>query len=157
MTYQFNRDWLIKKFSEIQRRTLKAIEQLNDDQLNWTPNEVDHSIATLIKHIEGNIQERVAKGILHMNISRDREQELSHSFIRKQELIKIVQERFQFIIETITELPEEQWKAIQIVREKERSNLDMLHQCAAHYSEHMGQIFYIAKQLLQQNYKSTSI
>lgn len=157
MNYQFNRDWLEIKFAEIQRRTLKAIEQLNDDQLNWIPNEASHSIATLIKHLEGNIQERVTKGILHMNIIRDREQELSHSFIGKQDLIKIVQERFQFITDTIKELPDDQWEAMQIVREKERSNLDMLHQCAAHYSEHMGQIFYIAKQILQDNYKSTSI
>jgi hypothetical protein len=33
----------------------------------------------------------------------------------------------------------------------------MLHQCAAHYSEHMGQIFYIARLILRENYKSTSI
>jgi hypothetical protein len=43
------------------------------------------------------------------------------------------------------------------VRKRERTNLDMLHQCAAHYSEHMGQILYIAKQILKEKYKSTSI
>jgi hypothetical protein len=156
MTYHFHRDWLIKKFSEIQSRLLLAIDQLND-QLNWTPNEASLSIATLIKHMEGNIQERVAKGILHMDISRDREQELTNTCVSKKVVVKTVQESFQFMIETIKELSDEQWEAKQIVRKKERSNLDMLHQCAAHYSEHMGQIFYVAKQILQDNYKSTSV
>ena len=51
----------------------------------------------------------------------------------------------------------EDFEQVQQVRGKERSNLDILHQCATHYSEHMGQIFYIAKQCLAVQYKATSI
>ncbi|WP_202887096.1 DUF1572 family protein [Cohnella zeiphila] len=57
----------------------------------------------------------------------------------------------------IKKWPDEKFDEIQIVRGKERSNLDLLHQCAAHYSEHMGQIFYIAKQCLKNDYQSTSL
>jgi Uncharacterized protein conserved in bacteria len=157
MPYDFNRKWLTRKFEEIQRRILKALEQLNDEQVNWSPGTNSHSISTLIRHIEGNTLERVNKGILSQTIERDRDSELKPIFVMKDELARIVRERLQFVIDTLQTLSDEQLGRTQTVRGKERTNLDMLHQCAAHYSEHMGQIFYIAKQLLEEDYKSTSI
>ncbi|ACT01116.1 DinB family protein [Paenibacillus sp. JDR-2] len=157
MTYEFNRVWLTKKFEEMQKRVLKALNQLDDGQVNWSPGPNSHSISTLIRHMEGNILERVNKGILCQNRIRDREAELKPAFVTKDELSRSIQERLQFVIDTIPSLSDEQLEQKQLVRGKERSNLDMLHQCAAHYSEHMGQIFYIAKQLLKDEYQSTSI
>lgn len=157
VTLDFNQEWLIKKFGEIQSRLLKAINQLDDEQLNWKPNEASHSISTLIKHIEGNIQERILKGILHQEIQRKREDEFKQTFIKKTELVTVVEGRFQLIIDLIRGITDEKLSEKQIVRNKERTHLDMLHQCAAHYSEHMGQIFYITKLCLDENYNSTSI
>lgn len=64
MSYAFNREWLLHKFDEIRRRLLLAIEQLDDEQLNWQPEEWSHSISVLIKHIDGNIADRIGNGIL---------------------------------------------------------------------------------------------
>lgn len=157
MNQDFNREWLVNKFEEIRGRILKATSQLDDEQLNWRPNEASHSISTLIKHIEGNIKERILKGILHQEIQRNRKEELAHTFVKKFDLEKIIEERIQFVIETIRTIPNETLEQKQMVRNRERTNLDMLHQCATHFSEHMGQIFYIAKQCLKENYKSTSL
>ncbi|WP_336771896.1 DinB family protein [Paenibacillus sp. MMO-58] len=157
MNDDFNRVWLTRKFEEIQKRILKALNQLDDGQVNWSPGPNSHSISTLIRHMEGNILERVNKGILHQNMIRDREAELKPAFVTKEELTRSIQERLQFVIDTISSLSDGQLEQTQTVRGKERSNLDMLHQCAAHFSEHMGQIFYIAKQLLKEDYQSTSI
>lgn len=157
MNYEFNREWLLKKFEEIRKRMLNAVNQLNDEQLNWRPNDSSHSISTLVRHIEGNIKERVLKGILHQEIQRNREEELTHTFVRKSELVAIIEERFQLIIDTIRTISDETLEQKQMVRNGERTNLDMLHQCTAHFSEHMGQVFYIAKQCLEGDYKSTSL
>ncbi|WP_340022608.1 DUF1572 family protein [Paenibacillus sp. FSL K6-1096] len=157
MNYDFNREWLSKKFAEIRDRILKALRQLNDEQVNWRPDPASHSISTLIKHIEGNIQERIIKGILHQDIQRNRDDELKQTYIPRSELEKVIQDRFDLVISTVTNITDEELEHTQWVRSRERTNLDMLHQCGAHYSEHMGQIFYIAKQILQENYKSTSI
>ncbi|WP_426452464.1 DinB family protein [Paenibacillus sp. S-38] len=135
----------------------KAISQLDDEQLNWKPNEASHSISSLIKHIEGNIQERILRGILQQEIERNREVELEQTFITKPQLETTIENQFKFIIEMIGEISDEKLEEKQLVRTRERTNLDMLHQCAAHYSEHMGQIFYIAKLCLNKNYTSTSI
>ena len=157
MNYQFNREWLVKKFQEIERRILLVMEQLSEEQLNWKPNEQSHRIANLVLHIEGNIKERIAKGILNQNIVRDREAEFSAVFISKAELTAIVKENFDFLIDIVSKLTDRELEQTQLVRNKERTNIDILHQCAAHYSEHMGQIFYIAKLCLNESYKSTSI
>lgn len=157
MKYDFNRDWLSKKFEEIQRRTLKALQQLDDEQVNWRPDHTSHSISTLVKHIDGNIQERIMKGILHQDVIRNREDELKPTYIKKSELESVIQNSLQLVINTVNQMTDEHLEQKQVVRNRERSNLDMLHQCAAHFSEHMGQIFYIAKQILKENYKSTSL
>ncbi|TCN01809.1 uncharacterized protein DUF1572 [Paenibacillus sp. BK033] len=157
MNKEFNRMWLIRKFEEIMQRILKALNQLDDVQVNWSPGPNSHSISTLIRHMEGNILERVNKGILFQDMVRDRDAELKPAFLTREELTRTIQERFQFVIDTVRTLSDEQLEQTQPVRGKERSNLDMLHQCATHYSEHMGQIFYVAKQLLKDDYQSTSI
>ncbi|MBY9078474.1 DUF1572 family protein [Paenibacillus sp. HN-1] len=157
MNYEFNREWLLRKFEEIRKRMFNAVNQLNDEQLNWRPNESSHSISTLVRHIEGNIKERVLKGILHQEIQRNRVEELTHTFVRKSELVAIIEERFQLIMDTIRNISDETLEQTQMVRNQERTNLDMLYQCTAHFSEHMGQVFYIAKLRLEGDYKSTSL
>ncbi|GMK41326.1 hypothetical protein PCCS19_43820 [Paenibacillus sp. CCS19] len=157
MDLSFNQTWLAGKFEEIRRRLLRAIEQLNDEQLNWRPNEASHSIVTLIRHMDGNMKERVEKGILLREVVRDRALDFVPSPLTKDELLVIVDQRFGFLIETVKLLTETELMRKQTVRAKERTNLDMLHQCAAHYSEHMGQVLYIAKLCLNDAYKSTSI
>jgi uncharacterized damage-inducible protein DinB len=157
MQYEFNRKWLTNKFEEIERRTLKALDQLNDKQVNWSPDSGSHSISTLIRHMEGNILERVNKGILFQDFVRDREAELKPDFMKRDELVLKFRSRMQVVMDTIQTMTDEQFERTQTIRGKERTNLDMLHQCATHFSEHMGQIFYIAKQQLKEDYKSTSI
>jgi len=44
---------LIQKSSEIRRRMLQAMDQLNDDQINWRFNSECNSIANLVVHIRG--------------------------------------------------------------------------------------------------------
>jgi len=78
------------------------------------------------------------KGILHHEIQRNREEELTQIFVKKSELEMIVEVRLQLVIETIRNISDETLEQKQVVRNRERTNLDMLHQCAAHFSEHMG-------------------
>jgi Protein of unknown function (DUF1572). len=44
---------LMKKSAEIRGRMLQAIDQLNDDQINWRFNSECNSIANLVVHIRG--------------------------------------------------------------------------------------------------------
>ncbi|SDW24456.1 DUF1572 family protein [Paenibacillus sp. CF384] len=148
---------LISKFEEIERRMLSVLEQLDDEEVNWRPNETSNSIANLIVHISGNINERILNGILNRNAVRNRDEEFEELYRTKQELLDITRESFQFTIETIKGLTKDEWYKTQVVRNKERTHLEVIIQCAAHFSEHLGQVFYIAKTIKDSEYVTTSI
>ncbi|MGM0884051.1 MAG: DinB family protein [Bacillota bacterium] len=148
---------LLRKFEEIQRRILLVLEQLSDEEVNWRPNESSNSIANLIVHISGNVNERIIKGIHKKGINRNRDEEFEDLCRTKQELMDITNESFNEVIETITSITKEAWLKTQMVRNKERTHLDMLIQCATHFSEHMGQILYIGKIIKNSEYVMTSI
>jgi uncharacterized damage-inducible protein DinB len=151
------RNFLTQKFEEIQRRLLAVIDQLNDEELNWRPNEESNSVANLVVHIEGNIKERIVQGILHREYVRDREAEFEEMIRTKQQLISIVNESFWELVETAREATEQTLMQKQWVRGKERANADILMQCTAHFSEHLGQVLYIGKLLKGGEYVTTSI
>lgn len=157
MQKEFTREWLISKFNEIERRLLLVLDQLNDDQLNWHSNNNSNSISTLIVHIKGNINERISKGINKTSFERDREKEFEGTFLTKTELKEMVKRSFRELIETTKNSSSETLTQTQLVRNRERTNLDILLQCATHFSEHMGQILYIGKMCLDEDYKTTSI
>lgn len=157
MNYLLVQHWLILKYEEIKTRTEVVLVQLNDEQLNWKPNEGSCSIANLIIHIRGNITERVSNGINNESLVRDRDSEFDNIYLTKEQIINIFRECFHELIETIKNLPEEVLFKTQTVRNKPRINLEILLQSACHFSEHMGQIFYIAKTLLDESYITTSI
>jgi len=151
------REWLIRKFEEIKRRTQEAIEQLDESQLNAAPDVHSHNIPALLRHIEGNMKERIAKGIRGESITRDREREFAKDGMSREEALALIGDTMDKIVRTVAGMTEAQFEETQVVRGRERTHLDMLLQCAAHYSEHMGQILYIAKQHKQESYQSTSV
>ncbi|MBW7459065.1 DUF1572 family protein [Paenibacillus sepulcri] len=155
MNEAFNRNWLIGKFGEIRLRTVKALDQLTDEEVNASPDPASHSISALIQHIHSNVQERIAKGILHREYERGIQ--WIPVFAACDELKRLIEDDMNLILQTLHGMRPEQWLETQIVRNKERTHLDMLHQCAAHYSEHMGQILYLAKWFRRDQYRSTSI
>ncbi|MFD1774306.1 DUF1572 family protein [Paenibacillus rhizophilus] len=148
---------LSNKFEEIQRRIILVLDQLSDEQVNWRPNESSNSVTNLIVHIRGNIDERITKGIHNKEISRNRDEEFEKRYRTKQDLINLTKGSFDEIIETIKIMTEETLMKTQLVRNKERTNLDMIIQCATHFSEHMGQILYIGKMIKDREYVTTSI
>lgn len=155
--YDFNRQWLVNKFSEIEKRILKAIDQLDDEQLNSSIDDYSNNIPTLLRHIEGNIKERILNGINQQETTRDRATEFNRTYMTKSEAALLVQSNFDRIIDLVKHISDETLERTQAVRGKERTNMDILHQCATHYSEHMGQILYITKHIMNDQYITTSI
>jgi len=148
---------LVNKFQEIERRIKLVLDQLSDDEVNWRPNESSNSIANLIVHIEGNIGERISKGMNKKDYTRHRDEEFEHVTKKKSELIEILERSFCELVETTNSMTDDSMLQTQMVRNKERSNLDILIQCAAHFSEHLGQVLYIGKMIKNHDYITTSI
>lgn len=157
MNEELIRSWLIIKFEEIARRITLVLEQLNDEQVNWRPNDASNSISNLIIHITANINERINKGINNIPYERKRESEFESCHLTKNELIDIIKMSFHDLVNTTKKISFAKLGETQLVRGRERTNLEILLQCATHFSEHMGQILFIGKSCLDENYKTTSI
>ena len=149
---------LIKKSAEIRRRMLQAIDQLNDDQINWRYNSECNSIANLVVHIRGNIHQRIEAGMLGKPDKRDREAEFDLGvWLTLQEAKQLIEESFNLLENTIHNLSDDDLLNQQTVRGKVVTVYDVLNQCIAHFSEHLGQVLYVAKMLLADKYVCTSI
>lgn len=151
------KELLIKKFEELEKRTRLVLNQLNEEELNWRPNESSNSIANLVVHIQGNVNERIQTGILHRGIERDRYAEFEELYKTKEELLQITQTTYSILLDTIKEMADDTWSKTQSVRNQERTHLDVIFHCSAHFSEHLGQMMYIGKMLKNHEYVVTSI
>ncbi|MGG3575214.1 DinB family protein [Bacillus gobiensis] len=146
------------RFIDIKNRMTEAIKQLNDEDLNWRPTSGSNSITNLVVHISGNIHQRVEAGIEGKKDIRDRESEFSEKITHtKKELLQIIEQWFSTIIRVITSLSQDGFLKIETIRNNEVTNLDVIMKCASHFSEHLGQILYIAKIRKGDAYVSTSI
>ena len=151
------KDILAKKFEEIVKRATLVIEQLSDEEVNWRPNESSNSIANLVIHIEGNIYERIGKGMNKKDFNRNRDAEFEIITKTKSELIESLENSFGELIATTKGMTNTLMAQVQTVRNIERTNLDVLIQCATHFSEHVGQMMYICKMIKNHDYVSTTI
>ncbi|GMK37174.1 hypothetical protein PCCS19_02270 [Paenibacillus sp. CCS19] len=149
---------LVCKFEEIRDTLKKGLEQLDDDDINYRPNNESNSIANLVVHIEGNINQRIGTGIHGHRDIRSRDHEFSRDLnVSKDELIDKIDKSFKLLIESVKELQNEDLVRTIEVRGKAKTIYEILQQCASHYSEHLGQILYLAKICLGASYKTTSI
>ncbi|SDW34870.1 Protein of unknown function [Paenibacillus sp. PDC88] len=148
---------LCTKLDDIEKRTLHVLHQLNDDEVNYRCNEASNSIANLVVHISGNVDERVRRGIRGSDVTRDRDAEFDVLSRTRDELIEITKESYQDVRQTIERMSEEDWMKTQVIRNKERSNLEVLLTCATHFSEHLGQMLYLAKMFKDQDFITASI
>lgn len=155
---QIIKDNLLNKAVEIRRRLLQAIDQLNEEQINWRSNIESNSIANIIVHIKGNIHQRIEAGIHGKPDLRNREEEFDSEIrLTIQEAKRSLSESFDLLENTISEMSKDDLLRDQTVRGKSVTIYDVLNQCNTHFSEHLGQVLYIAKMLLAEAYVSTSI
>ncbi|MEA3319547.1 MAG: DUF1572 family protein [Bacillota bacterium] len=148
----------MSKFGQIKSRMLAVINQLSEEDINWRPNDESNSIANLVIHIEGNIHQRIEAGINGLKDNRDRDREFDVKKISsKKEAIEKIEESFTTLDTTISKLSYDDLLKPQKVRQNNVTSLDVIMQCATHFSEHLGQILYIGKMKLNNDYITTSI
>ncbi len=149
---------LRERFTQMQNRMIAAMNQLDNEDLNWRPGKESNSIANLVIHISGNVHQRIESGIEGKIDTRDREAEFDQDvYYEKEELIDIISKSFSKIIKVISNLSTEDLLKMQTIRSQKVTNFEVLMRCATHFSEHLGQILYIAKMRTKDTYVSTSI
>lgn len=137
----------------------KAIEQLEPDQLFISVNEDTNSIATIIKHISGNMLSRWTDFLTSDGEKewRNRDSEFENDLKSKDEVLKIWNKGWNCLENALNSLKPEQLSDIIYIRNEGHTVIEAINRQLAHYPYHVGQIVFYAKQLKKSYWESLSI
>lgn len=137
----------------------KAMDQLEPEQLFISLNEDTNSIATIVKHLSGNMLSRWTDFLKTDGEKewRNRDSEFENDIQDKTELLKKWNEGWDCCFNAINSLKPEQLSDIIYIRNEGHSVADAINRQLAHYPYHIGQIVFYAKLLKKGVWDSLSI
>ena len=137
----------------------KAIAQLEPDQLFVTLNEDTNSIATIVKHVSGNMLSRWTDFLTSDGEKewRNRDSEFENDLKSKEEVLLIWNKGWDCLENALESLKPEQLSEIIYIRNEGHTVIEAINRQLAHYPYHIGQIVFYAKQLKNSEWNSLSI
>ena len=137
----------------------KAMEQLEPEQLFVAVNEDTNSIATIVKHISGNMLSRWTDFLTSDGEKewRNRDAEFENTLQNKQEVLSVWKKGWDCLENALDALKPEQLSDIIYIRNEGHTVIEAINRQLAHYPYHIGQIVFYAKQLKKSEWSSLSI
>lgn len=137
----------------------KAIDQIEDEHINWKPNEASNSIALIVHHLSGNMLSRFTDFLISDGEKpwRNREAEFEVGYPTKAEMMEAWAKGWSKVFETIDQLREEDLEKVIYIRNEGQTVMEALQRQLAHYPHHIGQLLYIGKMIKGDAWKSLSI
>lgn len=141
----------------------KAIEQLEPEQLFVSLNDDTNSIATIVKHLHGNMLSRWTdflttdgeKEWRNRDGEFDASTELSNQ--TKEHVLKQWNQGWECLFNTLNSLKPEDLSKIIYIRNEGHTVLEAINRQLAHYPYHVGQMVFYAKILKKSEWTSLSI
>ncbi len=137
----------------------KTFSQIPDEVLFWQYNEESNSIATIVKHLSGNMLSRWTDFLETDGEKewRNRDAEFLNNISTRAEMMDLWNKGWQCLFLALSRLtPADLQKEIHI-RNQTHSVLEAISRQLAHYPYHVGQIVYIGKMASNNNWSSLSI
>lgn len=152
-------DSIKKRFLYYKNLGDKTFEQLTDEHLFWQYNEESNSIATIVKHVSGNMISRWTNFLTEDGEKpwRNRDSEFSNSLKNKTDVIELWENGWRVFLDALSEINEQNLESTIYIRGEAHSVLDAINRQLAHYPYHIGQMVYIAKMLKNNDWKTLSI
>jgi hypothetical protein len=137
----------------------KSIDQLEPQQLFVSVNEDTNSIATIIKHISGNMLSRWTDFLTSDGEKewRNRDAEFENDLQSKEEVLDVWNKGWDCFLDALNSLNPEQLSDIIYIRNEGHTVIEAINRQLAHYPYHVGQIVFYAKQLKNGDWDSLSI
>jgi uncharacterized damage-inducible protein DinB len=137
----------------------RAIAQVSDEQLFWSPGAESNSIAVIVKHVAGNMVSRWTDFLTTDGEKPDRERdaEFVADAVTRKELLDRWEEGWRVFLGTLDSLTEEDLLRTVTIRRQPHTVIEAVERQMYHYSYHIGQIVYLAKQLLDADWRTLTI
>ena len=137
----------------------KAMDQLEAEQLFVSINEDTNNIATIVKHLSGNMLSRWTDFLTSDGEKewRNRDAEFVDSIKTKEELLAVWNKGWDCFLDALNGLQANQLSQIIYIRNEGHTVIEALNRQLAHYPYHIGQIVFYAKMLKNSEWTSLSI
>lgn len=149
---------VIKQFEYYKLLGEKTFAQLSDEKLFWQYNADSNSIATVVKHLSGNMLSRWTDFLTSDGEKewRNRDAEFENDISSKDELVKQWNAGWKVFLDTLHSLKEEDLDKTIYIRNQGHSVMEAINRQLAHYPYHIGQIVFIGK-MCAEHWNSLSI
>lgn len=137
----------------------KTMAQLDEAQLRKEPVPESNNIATIVKHLRGNMLSRWTDFLNSDGEKpwRERDREFEDTLETREEITAAWEEGWNCLFEAIDSLQPEDLSRIVYIRNEGHTVLEAINRQLAHYAYHVGQIVFLAKQLRGGEFNSLSI
>ncbi len=137
----------------------KTINQLPDEKLFWQYNEESNSIAIIVQHIAGNMLSRWTDIFTTDGEKewRNRDAEFDAKLETRDAVLSTWNKGWDCFLNTLNSLTSEDLDKTIYIRNMGLSVQDAIDRQLAHYPYHIGQIVFIGKMILNENWQSLSI
>jgi Protein of unknown function (DUF1572) len=137
----------------------KSIAQVSDSDLLASLDPESNSIATIVKHLAGNMASRWSDFLTAdgEKSTRNRDAEFEAPPETRAELVAMWDGGWKIVFDSLAPLTEEDMTRTIRIRGEAHSVMQAINRQVAHYAYHIGQIVFIAKHLASGKWKSLSI
>ena len=148
-----------KQFEYYKMLGEKTFAQLSDEQFFWQFNQESNSVATIVKHLWGNMLSRWTDFLTSDGEKewRDREAEFDNYFLTKQEVLDQWNLGWTCLFDALNNLTQDDLQKEVYIRNMGHSVTEAINRQLAHYPYHIGQIVFIGKMATDSNWTSLSI
>jgi hypothetical protein len=152
-------DSVKKQFEYYKMLGDKTFSQVPDEKLFWQYNEDSNSIATIVKHLWGNMLSRWTDFLTSDGEKewRNRDAEFENDIITRQEVIDKWNEGWTCLFKAINSLTADDLDKIIYIRNQGHTVMEAINRQLAHYPYHVGQIVFLGKMVTQNGWASLSI
>jgi hypothetical protein len=150
---------VIKQFEYNKSLGDKTLNQLTKEQLFWQFNDESNSVATLVKHISGNMLSRWTNFLTEDGEKpwRKRDEEFINSYTTKEEMINEWEKGWKCLFENLHEITPENSDKIVYIRNEGHTITEAINRQLCHYSYHIGQIVMLGKMTKNTDWQTVSI
>lgn len=137
----------------------KAMQQLDDELLFKQPNDDSNSIATIVKHMWGNMMSRWTDFLTTDGEKewRERDAEFENDLATREAMMQKWEEGWQCLFNALGSITDNDLGMIVYIRNEGHTVMEAINRQLAHYSYHVGQIVFAAKLLKSGGWDSLSI
>lgn len=137
----------------------RAMDQVSNQGLLWQYNEESNSIVIIVTHLAGNMISRFTDFLTSDGEKswRDRDREFINDETSREQLLIRWQQGWDCLLQAVNHLQPDDLRRIVQIRNEDHMVIEALNRQLAHISYHVGQIVFIAKMEIGNDWKTLSI